>query len=127
MKLEEIFDVAVARGATDIHLASGEAPRLRIGGELAALEGVANVPELLEGVVTPEGRARLAAGLPFERTIAGHGGLAFVALVFRVGDDRTGGDLSRPDRTASRRWRRSRRTRCRSFAGSWRRLAGWPS
>ena len=85
MTLETLFDEAARRRASDIHLVSGEAPRLRIDGELVPLEGVADLPRLLEPLLTPEALARLGAGMPVERTLE-HGDLAFVTIVFRVGE-----------------------------------------
>ena len=85
MTLTDLFEEAARREASDLHLASGESPRLRIEGGLVALEGPADLPSLLEPFLTPEGAARLGAGLPFERTLV-HGDLAFVGIAFRTGD-----------------------------------------
>ncbi len=85
MTLETLFDEAARRRASDIHLASGEPPRLRIDGVLVPLEGVPDLPRLLEPLLTPEALARLGAGMPVERTLE-HGDLAFVVIVFRIGE-----------------------------------------
>ena len=84
--LETLFELAASRQASDIHLATGETPRLRIAGELVPLEESVDLPMLFASLLTPEASARLAAGLPVERTLL-HGDLAFVAIVFRVGED----------------------------------------
>ncbi|RYG47183.1 hypothetical protein EON79_08045 [bacterium] len=86
MKLTELFDLATSRQASDIHLATGETPRLRIGGTLVSLEVLIDPIDILETVLTPEASARLSAGLPVEKTIL-HGSTAFVAIVFRVGEE----------------------------------------
>lgn len=85
MKLETLFELAASRKASDIHLATGEIPRLRIDRALVPLEEPVDLAEALEPLLTPEANARLGARLPVERTVE-HGDLAFVAIVFRVGD-----------------------------------------
>lgn len=86
MNLIHLFDQAVQQNASDIHLASGEPPRLRVSGELVTLSSPAvDVVALLEPILSPDDRARIAAGLPSERTIA-HGNRAFVGIFFRFGE-----------------------------------------
>lgn len=86
MTLTDLFDLALARSASDLHLVAGEPPRLRIAGELVPIEEPIDLFPLLEGFLTSESRARLASGLPAERTVV-HARVAFVGLVFRAGDD----------------------------------------
>ena len=86
MILTELFELAARRRASDIHLASGEPPRLRIDGGLVALEGAVDLPTLLEPFLDSVGHARLAAGFPAERTLR-HGDLAFVGIAFRTVDE----------------------------------------
>lgn len=85
MNLPTLFEEAVRRQASDIHLVSGEAARLRIDGNLVALDETPDLPELLASILTPEATARLGAGLPVERTLE-HDDIAFVAIVFRTGE-----------------------------------------
>ncbi len=85
MNLTELFELATRRKASDLHFASGEPPRLRIDGELVPLEETADMTALLDPFLTPDGNARLAAGLPVERTLV-HGEFAFVGIAFRTSD-----------------------------------------
>lgn len=85
LNLTDFFDEAIRQKASDIHLATGEVPRLRVAGELVPVGEPLDLRNLLEPFLTPEAGARLAAGLPFERTLV-HGDLAFVGIAFRVGD-----------------------------------------
>lgn len=85
LQLTDLFDEAIRQKASDIHLATGETPRLRVAGELVPFGDPLDLRALLEPFLTPEGWARLGAGMPFERTLV-HGELAFVGIAFRVGD-----------------------------------------
>ncbi len=91
MTLYELFDEAVRQAASDIHLADGETPWLRVAGDLVPVDlvpvdgAIPPLRELLQPLLTPEGLARLGAGLTVEKTIV-HGELAFVGIVFRVGE-----------------------------------------
>ncbi|CAN5497391.1 type IV pilus twitching motility protein PilT [soil metagenome] len=90
MKLTALFDEAATRNASDIHLATGEVPRLRIAGDLIRLDlpalDLATFSILLDETVSSADRGRLEAGLSVERTIL-HGDLGFVGVFFRAGDD----------------------------------------
>jgi len=90
MNLSSLFETAVERKASDIHLASGEIPRLRISGSLVALPieplGFSSLLELLEPALSGEARSRLEAGLTVQRTVF-HGDLSFHGVVFRSGDE----------------------------------------
>jgi Tfp pilus assembly pilus retraction ATPase PilT len=85
MTLTDLFDQAAQRSASDIHLATGEAPRLRVAGSLVSLGTPTDLHDLLGPFLTSEAAIRLAAGLPFERTIV-QGDQAFVGIAFRTGD-----------------------------------------
>lgn len=86
MTLQDLFKEATQKSASDIHLATGEAPRLRIAGKLVSLGEPTDLKNLLQAFLTPEAAIRLGAGLPFERTIV-QDGKSFVGIAFRVGDD----------------------------------------
>ena len=79
MNLETLFQTALDRSATDLHLVDGERPRLRIDGALVPLDADADLAPLL----TPEASARLAVGLPVERVLD-HRDRAFVGTIFRA-------------------------------------------
>jgi len=85
LNLTNLFDEAIRQKASDIHLATGETPRLRVAGDLVPFGEPLDLRTVLEPFLTPEAGARLAAGLPFEKTLV-HGDLAFVGIAFRVGD-----------------------------------------
>lgn len=65
MQLTTLLHAAVERGASDLLLARGAAPTLRLHGDLVPLEGEPLTPAMLEelcgGVLTPEQRERLQA------------------------------------------------------------------
>ncbi len=90
MSLTQIFDQAIERKASDIHLATGEVPTVRIAGELVRLDlppmDVSAMVGLLEGSIPPDGRSRIDVGLPVEWTVV-HRELAFVGVAFRCGSE----------------------------------------
>jgi Tfp pilus assembly pilus retraction ATPase PilT len=90
MTLNALFDEAADRLASDIHLATGEPPRVRLSGALHKLDvpalDRASLSALLEPVLPGDWRVRLDAGTAFEKTIV-RGDLAFAGIVFRTGDD----------------------------------------
>ncbi|MDR3688788.1 MAG: ATPase, T2SS/T4P/T4SS family [Fimbriimonas sp.] len=91
MKLTEFFEIAIRQHASDIHLSTGEIPRIRIDGVLTALdlprlEGTA-MNELLTSYLSPESVIRVASGKAVERSVV-HDGMTFTGIAFRGGDDR---------------------------------------
>ncbi len=90
MMITELFEEAVARKASDIHLATGEAPCLRISGDLIRLEKPAldreSMMDLLSPVVPQDSWARIHSGLSVDRSVH-HGDLNFSLIVFRSADD----------------------------------------
>jgi twitching motility protein PilT len=90
MNLTVLFDEAVARKASDIHLASGEVPCLRIAGQLVRLEmpplDRESALALLESFLISDSRLRVESGFAVERQIL-YGDLMFAGIVFRFGDD----------------------------------------
>lgn len=87
MNLSDLFNLALDRKASEIHLAAGGAPRLRLAGDLVALDEPTEEGALMAEAFGPEDRSRLAAGLPTERTII-HGDMLFVGIAFRTAGDR---------------------------------------
>lgn len=89
MTLTELFDVAIERKASDIHLASGDAPRLRIAHDLVTLGDQrldrADLATLIDPMMTPEAKLRLESGYSVERTIV-HRDLGFVGIAYRFQD-----------------------------------------
>ena len=89
MNLFTLFDEAKELKASDIHLATGEIPCVRVSGELIRLDMPALDREaftaLLEPMLTAELRARVDSGLPVEHQIL-HGNLSFAGIAFRVGN-----------------------------------------
>ena len=90
MKLLHLFDEASARKASDIHLATGERPRIRVDGALVALEEPAldrdTMSEILRSFLSADAIIRLEKGHAVEKSVA-HNGLTFTAIAFRAGDD----------------------------------------
>ncbi|WP_025227304.1 type IV pilus twitching motility protein PilT [Fimbriimonas ginsengisoli] len=90
MNLTTLFDEAKERKASDLHLASGETPCVRIAGKLVRLDmqplDRAVLSAILEPVLPMEAKIRVDSGLPVEKTVI-HGDLAFVGIFFRSGDD----------------------------------------
>ncbi len=64
--LREVLSQAVARSASDIHLGDGEVPMIRVAGLLEPLvdAGLSQAPvrPMIESMLTPVGRRRLAGG-----------------------------------------------------------------
>jgi twitching motility protein PilT len=89
MNLSKLFDEAVALKASDIHLATGEAPCLRIDGKLTRMDVPVLDNEsfvaLMETALTPRLWARVRAGTPVERTI-NQGDRNFSLIIFRASD-----------------------------------------
>jgi len=89
MKLIELFDIAIEKKASDIHLTTGQAPRFRIDGRLERTGDLAPGREALREILEPflehRDRGRLEEGLPVEG-IMERGGIAFVGLAFRHGE-----------------------------------------
>jgi len=90
MNLITLFEEAVSRKASDIHLATGEIPCLRIAGDLTRLDGkplgAAEFQSLMEAALSAELGARLRSGISVERTIS-HGDHNFSLTAFRASDD----------------------------------------
>lgn len=88
MTLNQLFEEATEKKASDIHLASGEVPCLRIAGDLVRLEAPPidreALVDLLEPFLPAGAILRVESGVPVERTVV-HGDMAFVGLAFRVG------------------------------------------
>jgi len=93
MNLTDLFDIALDHKASDIHLASGDTPCLRMSGELTRLPMPSptrdQLLDFLEPMLGVEGRGRLAAGEPVEKTLM-HGDLAFIGIAFGCGNDEVG-------------------------------------
>jgi twitching motility protein PilT len=93
MELLEIFDTAADQKASDIHLAIGETPRIRVGGQLKPLDipplDKESFDRLLGDALPADYTFRLEAGLPVERTFI-HRDLAFAGVVFGFGVDGIG-------------------------------------
>jgi twitching motility protein PilT len=64
--LRAVLAQAVARGASDIHLAPGQPPIVRVNGALARLDGAAAV-EIDHLLTTPAQREQVAAGISVDR------------------------------------------------------------
>jgi twitching motility protein PilT len=60
--LEGLLAMAVERGASDLHIAEGEPPTLRIDGRLVAAGAPVRAEALLAALLSPERRALLAQG-----------------------------------------------------------------
>ncbi len=90
MNLTTLFDEAVARKASDIHLSTGEVPCLRIAGDLVRLDCPAlnheSFAALMEPTLTTDAWARIRAGQPVERTI-NLGDRNFSLIAFRIFDN----------------------------------------
>jgi len=90
MTLTNLFEEAIQRNASDIHLASGESPRFRVAGELVSIDAPAlereGLASLLQSFMTVDAKVRLDAGMPVERTLV-HEDFVFVGILFRSGDD----------------------------------------
>ncbi|HEU4406988.1 MAG TPA: PilT/PilU family type 4a pilus ATPase [Polyangiaceae bacterium] len=84
--LEQLLDRAVALGASDLHLLSGEAPVLRVNGRLLALtdEPPADAERVLAGCLTPSVRRRLAEGRSADLALVLPGGARFRLNVYRA-------------------------------------------
>ena len=87
--LRQTLEAAIAKGASDLHLGDADPPMMRIRGELVAMldASIAGQPvrPLVEHILTPVGRRRLADGLAvdFSFTVDGVGrfrGNAYRAL-----------------------------------------------
>jgi twitching motility protein PilT len=89
MNLLTLFDEATELKASDIHLATGEVPCVRVAGNLVRLDtdpvDRAAFMSLLEPMLSPELRARVESGLPVEHQIL-HSDLVFAGIAFRVGN-----------------------------------------
>ena len=89
MNLLTLFDQAKELKASDIHLATGEIPCVRVAGELVRLDMDPLDREaftaLLEPMLTADLRARVESGLPVEHQIL-HSDLSFAGIAFRVGN-----------------------------------------
>jgi len=90
MTLIEFFEAAAEQKASDIHLASGEVPCMRIAGDLVRMDlpplDQESLADLLAPMMPSDAMIRLGAGVPVEKTML-HGDLAFVGIIFRVGSD----------------------------------------
>ena len=90
MNLTALFDEAIERKASDIHLASGDPPRLRIAHDLVKMEceplDREALSELLGPILPPEAKMRMESGSAVERTLV-HRDLAFAGIAYRFGDD----------------------------------------
>jgi len=89
MNLNTLFQEAINRKASDIHLATGNVPCLRIEGNLARLDMPILGPEefitLMEPAISVEQWARINAGMAVERTIS-QGERNFCLIAFRAAD-----------------------------------------
>lgn len=89
MNLTTLFEEAVERKASDIHLATGDVPCLRISGKLTRMDLPALNPEefvaLMDPALTAEHWARISSGIPVERTI-NQGDRNFCLIAFRAAD-----------------------------------------
>lgn len=90
MLLIDLFDEAIEHKASDIHLASGDSPRLRVDHGLVTMDKAVldreGLERLLEPMLTPEARLRLEAGSAVEQTIV-HREFGFVGIAFRFQDN----------------------------------------
>lgn len=91
MNLNELFEEAAARKASDVHLVSGEVARIRIDGLLTRLDEPAlssdEFAALLDPVVPPEAWARVRSGVPYERTVT-HAKFNITLTLLRAANDR---------------------------------------
>ncbi|MCA9488847.1 MAG: hypothetical protein KC621_02970, partial [Myxococcales bacterium] len=82
--LRALLDHAAERGASDLHLATGEPAVLRIDGRLLQLgDAVPDVDGMLADLLDPEGRARLASGGSVDRALALPSGHRFRLAAYR--------------------------------------------
>jgi len=90
MTLNQIFEEAVERKASDIHLASGEVPCVRVSGDLVRLElpplDRESLSDMLVSMLPGDGMIRIESGLPVERTVV-YGDLNFTGIFFRTAPD----------------------------------------
>jgi twitching motility protein PilT len=90
-ELISLFDAALAKGASDIHLLAGASPRMRIYGELVAVSEVTPLTqEGLESLLLPLFSSSMKNGLQqgttsSAETLVTHGDFNFVINVFRSG------------------------------------------
>jgi len=91
MNLTELFDQAIDRRASDIHLLTGQPPSLRVSGDLVRCETEAldksAMATLLEPFLSSRDRGRIEAGRPVEGILE-HRDIAFVGIAFRCGEER---------------------------------------
>ena len=108
MDLLNLFDQAIERKASDIHLAADEVPFVRIGGELVRLEcpplNGSSIRELLQPFLSQESLSKVESGQVIEKSIV-HGDLTFSGIVFRFGDEGTVGGLCGSRSEAREGWR----------------------
>jgi len=89
MNITALFDEALSQHASDIHLATGESPFLRVSGNLNRQDlpplDFETFTSLMDPVMTPESWARIRTGLPVERPVV-YGGLNFSLIAFRTSE-----------------------------------------
>ena len=90
MNINELIDIAIEKKASDLHLASGEVPFVRIAGQLVRLDlpGVnrSDIATIVEPLLTPELKVRFQAGRVVGRTYL-YGDFVISLIMYRCGDD----------------------------------------
>ncbi len=83
--LYALLEAAVQRGATDLHLADGEPPRVRVDGRLVALgaDPTDPVQTLIGPLLDDAARKQVDAGRSIDRSVAVPGGQRFRLNVYR--------------------------------------------
>jgi twitching motility protein PilT len=84
--LTALLERALALGASDVHLLTGEPPSLRVNGRLLALtnEPLFDAETALAGCLTPTARRRLAEGRSADLALSLPGGARFRLNVYRA-------------------------------------------
>ena len=90
MTINELIDIAIEQKSSDLHLASGEVPFVRISGQLDRLDlpilNREDVATIVEPLLTPELRVRYQAGRVIGRTYL-YGEFVISLIMYRCGDE----------------------------------------